>query len=85
MFSRADECPSDRYWITTSRAGERNIKERDGPGGATPNAQVQQRGQNRHRLLTEPPRCNAPLSPRLLQPLVRGGPGEGTGIHLLFA
>jgi hypothetical protein len=46
MFSRADECPSDRYWITTSRAGERNIKERDGPGGATPNAHAQRRAAN---------------------------------------
>jgi hypothetical protein len=43
MLSRADECPSDRYWITTARAGERNIKERDGPGGATPNARLHRR------------------------------------------
>src|SRR5712692_8678099 len=43
MFSRADECPSDRHWITTSRAGERKIRERDGPGGATPNAGRQAR------------------------------------------
>jgi hypothetical protein len=53
--------------------------------GSHSNAQVQQRGRTHHQLRTVPPRYNAPLSPRLLQPLVRGVTGEGTGIHLLFA
>jgi hypothetical protein len=43
MFFWADERPSESHWITTSRAGERNIKERDGPGGATPNARGEPR------------------------------------------
>jgi hypothetical protein len=44
--------------------------QRENPCLGQPNAQVQQRGQPHRQPLTEPPRWEAPLAPRLLQPLV---------------
>src|SRR5262245_15911563 len=93
MFSRADECPSDRYWITTSRAGERNIKERDGPGGATPNAAAQPRlegvgcsrwlGRQPHALSRSPARL-LPVDENVLLRRPVGGPRVINKCPLIF-